>query len=929
MPVLPLTLDAIRQPAILYDAGGRVVAANDLAEALAGRPLTDCSTADVVAIFDIRRPDGTPLEPPALPAARVLAGEEAIDVPLVVTASDGRPVHILISASPLREGVEVVGALAIWQDVSALVAARASAERAVMELEVEQEELRQATTALERESAELDRQRRLLDAILASLPHQVSLWDREQRLVWANERFSAERGLGRDEMIGRSWWDLGYDANMVGPFDEETRRSASAGRPLGREIGISGPGGTAWMTVTAVPIFGDSVLVISEDATDRHRAEEALGESERRHAFLLGLDDRIREIPEIQGIVADSTRLIGRHLGVNGVAYCEVDATGEYATVLSDWTDGTVPGAAGRHQLDDRGVGDLYRRGLVRRTGTVPPGHAGDETAAHGELGIRASLGVPICRGDRLAAILTVQSATPRSWTDPEVELLRDAGDRLWASVDRARAREALRLSAERLRLAQEGAGIGIWDRDAANDRVTISPGFLEAYGLDATTISGYKDLVPWIHPDDREVVEAGRQAAFAADGPLNLEFRVVAPSGEARWVQFKGHGVTDGEGTLVRVIGVLIDMTDRRRAEEALREREQTLQGVFRAAPVGIGMVSHRRITMVNDRLCSMTGYSRDELIGQDARLLYPDEEAYAYVGREKYAQIAETGTGAVETQWQTKHGTIRDILLSSSPIDLAHPLDDVVFNALDITQLRTSERALASYMDELQRSNEELQLFAYVASHDLQEPLRSIVSFSQLLERRYKGKLDADADEFIAFIIEGGNRMQRLIMDLLQLSRVETKARPLAPTDAGEVVAEALRLMETPIREAGGTVVVEDLPTVMADADQLTQVFTNLVGNALKYRRPDVPPEVRISAERTGAFWRFSVADNGIGIEAEYFDRIFVIFQRLHTRDEYEGTGIGLAVVRKIVERHGGRIGLESTPGQGSTFSFTIPVP
>ena len=296
-------------------------------------------------------------------------------------------------------------------------------------------------------------------------------------------------------------------------------------------------------------------------------------------------------------------------------------------------------------------------------------------------------------------------------------------------------------------------------------------------------------------------------------------------------------------------------------------------------------------------------------------------------YVGREKYAQILADGTGAVETQWRTKDGALRDILLSSSPVDLSRPFEDVVFNALDITRLRESERALASYTDDLQRSNEELQRFAYVASHDLQEPLRSIISFTQLLERRYRGRLDSDADEYIAFIVEGGNRMQRLIEDLLQLSRIETKAKPLVPTDVGEVVADALRLMETPIREAGATVTVGDLPTVMADGAQLAQVFTNLVGNALKYRRPDTPPAIRISAERAGAFWRFDVEDNGIGIEAEYFDRIFVIFQRLHTRDEYEGTGIGLAVVRKIVERHGGRTGVESTPGEGSTFFFTLP--
>jgi PAS domain S-box-containing protein len=221
--------------------------------------------------------------------------------------------------------------------------------------------------------------------------------------------------------------------------------------------------------------------------------------------------------------------------------------------------------------------------------------------------------------------------------------------------------------------------------------------------------------------------------------------------------------------------------------------------------------MVTDRVITQANEQLCRMTGYAPDELVGQSARVFYLDDAAYAAVGREKYARIAVNGVGAVETQWRTKDGAVLDILLSSSPIDLARPHENVVFSALDITRLRESERALESYMDDLQRSNEELQRFAYVASHDLQEPLRSIISFTQLLERRYRGKLDADADEYIQFIVEGGMRMQTLIMDLLQLSRVETKAKPLVPTDAGEVVADALRMMETPIREAGATVDVD----------------------------------------------------------------------------------------------------------------------
>ena len=238
-----------------------------------------------------------------------------------------------------------------------------------------------------------------------------------------------------------------------------------------------------------------------------------------------------------------------------------------------------------------------------------------------------------------------------------------------------------------------------------------------------------------------------------------------------------------------------------------------------------------------------------------------------------------------------------------------------------------KRADLELRRQTEEMRISNEELQRFAYVASHDLQEPLRSVVSFSQLLERRYKGKLDADADEYIGFIVAGGQRMQQLILDLLAFSRIQTTAGPRTPTDSRRAVSAALRLLETVLAEAGATVEVGELPTVLVDPVQLEQVFANLVGNAVKYRKPDVPPAIAISAERAGPMVEFAVRDNGIGIEPEYFDRIFQMFQRLHTHERYSGTGIGLAIVNRIVARHGGTIQVESTPGEGSTFFFTLP--
>jgi len=242
------------------------------------------------------------------------------------------------------------------------------------------------------------------------------------------------------------------------------------------------------------------------------------------------------------------------------------------------------------------------------------------------------------------------------------------------------------------------------------------------------------------------------------------------------------------------------------------------------------------------------------------------------------------------------------------------------------DITERKRAEEKLKAALADLERSNKELEQFAYVASHDLQEPLRMVSSYTQLLAQRYEGQLDEKAKKYIDYAVDGAIRMQRLINDLLTYSRVGTRGNPLAPTDSRAVLGEALRNLAAMIEEKQALVTNDDLPTVRADASQLAQVFQNLIANAIKFRG-EAPPRVHVSAREQAGEWIFSVADNGIGIDPQYADRLFVIFQRLHTRDEYPGTGIGLALCRRIVERHGGRIWFESELGKGSTFYFTIP--
>ena len=242
-------------------------------------------------------------------------------------------------------------------------------------------------------------------------------------------------------------------------------------------------------------------------------------------------------------------------------------------------------------------------------------------------------------------------------------------------------------------------------------------------------------------------------------------------------------------------------------------------------------------------------------------------------------------------------------------------------------LAERKRAEESLELKAKELARSNAELEQFAYVASHDLQEPLRMVASYTQLLAKRYAGKLGADADEFIAYAVDGGRRMQGLINDLLAYSRVGTQGKEFAPTDSGPVLDRVLANLRIATQESGAVVTRDPMPTVVADVSQLGQLLQNLVGNAIKYRN-EAAPTVHVGAERENGEWRFSVKDNGIGIDPQYSERIFAIFQRLPTRAEYAGTGIGLAICQRIAERHGGRIWVESRSDQGATFYFTIPI-
>jgi light-regulated signal transduction histidine kinase (bacteriophytochrome) len=293
--------------------------------------------------------------------------------------------------------------------------------------------------------------------------------------------------------------------------------------------------------------------------------------------------------------------------------------------------------------------------------------------------------------------------------------------------------------------------------------------------------------------------------------------------------------------------------------------------------------------------------------------------------MAKEKIQKAFKGETLFLEWRFIRCDGSIFDAELTFNTISLK---GEKYFQAIirDITERKQAAEQMKKLTQELERSNTDLAQFAYVASHDLQEPLRMVTSFVQLLQHRYQGKLDKNADEFISYAVDGASHMQRLINDLLKYSRVGTHGKNLEPTNFNIVISHALSNLSKTIKENDAIINIDHLPTIPADYTQLVQLFQNLISNAIKYHSKK-KPEILVKAINKGDFWLFSVRDNGIGIDKEYIDKIFIIFQRLYNKSRYPGTGIGLSICKKIVERHGGRIWVESKPGQGSTFYFTIP--
>ncbi|MDW5562347.1 MAG: PAS domain S-box protein [Methanomassiliicoccus sp.] len=635
------------------------------------------------------------------------------------------------------------------------------------------------------------------------------------------------------------------------------------------------------------------VVISIQDISDRKAAERALKKSEERHRHL------VQYAPS--AIFEFDFRTM-RFRNVN-----------EAVTRISGYSEEELLSMNAFDFIDDESMG-RFMEGIAKRL-------AGVEMSEEVEYSIHTKDGrklwidfhlKPIYKDDRLVGAFVVGHDV----------------------TEQRAVRERLRESEERLRTVVESSRDGIYMFDVHTARlVFMSPAMAEVTGYSEEELKEMpgEELNEKTHPEDRERMAVSNQAVLAGkDIGEMAEYRWRVKGGEYRWLSDRRRLICDEKGRPTAVAGIIRDITDRKREEQALQESEEHLRLHFDNSPLAvIEWDADFVVTRWAGEAERMFGWTAEEAVGRmitDLDLTYPEDLP---IVEETMAQLARRTSDKIVTSNRnlTKGGRVIECTWYHSMLVVGDGKTISVLSlVLDNTARVEAERELMRSANELRRSNAELQQFAYIASHDLQEPLRMVSIYLSLLKKRHGSGLEPEAKEYVSIAMDGADRMRQLVNDLLEYSRVETRERKFRPVDMNRVAAGVKSELRIAIAEASAEVRIDPLPTVLADEVQMRQLMTNLLNNAIKFRG-DRKTEVEVTAVGREGEWLFSVRDNGIGVDPKYAEKLFRMFQRLHTRDEYPGTGIGLAIAKKIVERHGGRIWVESDGKSGSTFVFTLP--
>jgi len=525
-----------------------------------------------------------------------------------------------------------------------------------------------------------------------------------------------------------------------------------------------------------------------------------------------------------------------------------------------------------------------------------------------------------------------------KGWFDITVVKLGDGVAVTFRDItERKQSEEVLARSENMLNRAQTIAHVGSWKWNMQQGALLWSDELYRIYGLNPDDGITFETYLACLHPDDKDRVRHTVEAAMESGEPFSFYHRIVRPSGEERIVRGDGEVLTNEEGTPIKMFGTAHDVTEQKKAERELAQSKQLLDGILSHAPDGImaleavrdetGEIIDFRWLLTNPAATQIT--HRDPDFYEGKRMLEAVPNLRGSGMFDDFKTVVEEDV----TLYREQHYERDDMegWFASTMVKLD---DGLVVIFRDITERKASEQQMKRINDRLEMRNRELQDFAYVASHDLQEPLRKIRAFADLLEEDYADKVDENGKYYLSRMRDAASRMSRLITDLLAYSRITTKTRPFDEVNLNEVAREAISDLELQISEIEGSVEVGPLPIVEADPTQMHQLLQNLIGNALKFTKEGVRPVVTVKAtleneaDPKDARCRLEVSDNGIGFDEKYLDRIFTPFQRLHGRGTFTGTGMGLAICRRIAERHQGILTAKSSPGEGATFIATLPL-
>jgi len=729
--------------------------------------------------------------------------------------------------------------------------------------------------------------------LLKLLPDAV-LVHCDGKVVFANN--AAARLLGaatQQALIGRDTLSF-IHPDFLNSVKQRSLKMVEERLPteMAREKRVRLDGKSVTVESLAIPVDWQgrrAILAVNRDLTESKRAKAALRESEEHYRRLV---DRM---PDAVYIHADGKVVYANAAAVKIFAAQSVDEI-----VGRSYLDFTHPDrrAAVAARTENALAHDVNSELREQRRLRVD----GSEFPAEGAA-------VSIRWQGRPAALVMVRDLTERN-----------------------RADEALRQSEERYRRLVELLPDAIYVH-REREIIYVNAAAIKIFGAErAEQIIG-RDFLDFCHPDDRprirarlaQVAENGESSEFAERRRIRLDGTQFPAETAAQHLTWEGRPAT---------LVVVRDLTERKRAQEALAAKTMLLEATVNSLNEGLWAFDDElRLLTWNQGAQDILGFPPEMFfVGADfsSFILYAANRGdYGPGDPQEFlkSRIAIARKGSFES-FERKGANGREVETRSSPMKGG----GLVATFIDITDRKAAERArdelthqLSAQAVDLTRSNEELEQFAYIASHDLQEPLRMVSSYCQLLERRYKDKLDADAGEFIRFAVDGATRMQTLINDLLAFSRVGRRGKAMQPVSLQTALDLACANLKRVIAEMKVEIGGEPLPTVLGDDTQLAQIFQNLIENAIKFRREE-PARIQVRAKETPDGYEIAVQDNGIGMEPQYAERIFLMFQRLHDRTKYAGNGIGLAICKKIVERHGGRIWVESEPGKGSTFKFTL---